>query len=377
MSVVRSLTKFFSDFKKSLICLLLLLILLHFIWDSHLIRSESHRFVADIKGTNIALNIDKNDASDDVINSIINSYNNANKNNNKNHANDNKNNANNNNNANKNNNNGDVINIALNKGFLDQISDSDEGEDDDDGGENVDGDSFDIHQEYVDKVKPKNFSTNAKNDNHKATTSQPSKQQQQLNIGEEKQSEQHIPTIKVAIGSGLTSAGIVSLTEENLSEKMYMFTKFLPSFCKTASVNVSEGIERQLKENNNNNNNNKDKNKNSVNNRPLQYEYHFYIAYDYVDKTLNDLIKSGSFYKTFNQTVTKHCPNSLKFGLHFVRCDHTKHPAWAQNDAMIEANLDDVEYFYRINDDTIMVSGNWTNQFIDILVNRTIESSAN
>jgi hypothetical protein len=48
-------------------------------------------------------------------------------------------------------------------------------------------------------------------------------------------------------------------------------------------------------------------------------------------------------------------------------CPHTRKPAWAQNDAMIEAYLSGMEYFYRVNDDTLMKTTNWTERFIDTL----------
>jgi len=53
--------------------------------------------------------------------------------------------------------------------------------------------------------------------------------------------------------------------------------------------------------------------------------------------------------------------------LHFLECHHTGHPAWAQNDAMIEAYLDGSEYFYRVNDDSVMQTGGWTDVFVATL----------
>ncbi len=34
--------------------------------------------------------------------------------------------------------------------------------------------------------------------------------------------------------------------------------------------------------------------------------------------------------------------------LHLVDCDHAGNPAWAQNDAMMTAYMDNVAYFFRV-----------------------------
>lgn len=53
--------------------------------------------------------------------------------------------------------------------------------------------------------------------------------------------------------------------------------------------------------------------------------------------------------------------------LHLVECQHSGRPAWAQNDAMMAAYMDNMDYYYRINDDTIMETTGWTEKFIDEL----------
>ena len=37
-----------------------------------------------------------------------------------------------------------------------------------------------------------------------------------------------------------------------------------------------------------------------------------------------------------------------------VHCNHRGKPAWAQNDAMMEAYIDGMDFGYRINDDTLL-----------------------
>ena len=53
--------------------------------------------------------------------------------------------------------------------------------------------------------------------------------------------------------------------------------------------------------------------------------------------------------------------------MELVHCNHNGKPAWAQNDAMMEAYIDGMDYSYRINDDTILGTPGWTEKFINIL----------
>ena len=50
-----------------------------------------------------------------------------------------------------------------------------------------------------------------------------------------------------------------------------------------------------------------------------------------------------------------------------VHCQHGGNPAWAQNDAMMQAYLEGVTYFFRVNDDTKILVKNWTEKFIENL----------
>ena len=50
-----------------------------------------------------------------------------------------------------------------------------------------------------------------------------------------------------------------------------------------------------------------------------------------------------------------------------VHCNHNGKPAWAQNDAMMEAYIDGMDYSYRINDDTLLKTPGWTEKFINAL----------
>ena len=57
----------------------------------------------------------------------------------------------------------------------------------------------------------------------------------------------------------------------------------------------------------------------------------------------------------------------MNVSLHLVECQHSGRPAWAQNDAMMAAYMDNMDYYYRVNDDTVMETTGWTEKFIDEL----------
>jgi len=138
----------------------------------------------------------------------------------------------------------------------------------------------------------------------------------------------------IAIGMGFTT--------RNVSMKNIMaipfFKSLMPSFCKTASSG---------------------------------YSYRFFLAYDYDDEHMSNESFVNNFKQTFMLYTKEKCPRSSEYSMHLIVCSHSGRPAWAQNDAMIEAYLAGLDYFYRINDDTVMQSKNWTERFIDTLEHLT------
>ena len=66
--------------------------------------------------------------------------------------------------------------------------------------------------------------------------------------------------------------------------------------------------------------------------------------------------------RTFDEEMKNLCekPRGIRTSLHLVTCTHAGLPTWAQNDAMLEAYIDHVDYFYRINDDTKYVDRSFT-----------------
>ena len=141
--------------------------------------------------------------------------------------------------------------------------------------------------------------------------------------------------LSVAVGLAITTKRSKPLVSSPVGIKCPFFKSLLPSFCKTASKG---------------------------------YNYRFYLAYDAQDKHLKENSFKTTFVRAFNDYVTGHCPRNSSYSIKLVRCDHTGKPAWAQNDAMIDAYLDDVDYYYRVNDDTVMQTSGWTEKFIHTLV---------
>lgn len=145
--------------------------------------------------------------------------------------------------------------------------------------------------------------------------------------------------VRIALALGITSRGVRKLNATNMDSKFLFFKTLLPSFCRT----MSRG-----------------------------YAYDFYTAYDFSDKLLSNGAIVQAFEHTFKNITFSLCPpqdDLTRVELHMTRCSHQRKPPWAQNDAMIEAYLDGMEYLYRINDDTIMNSSNWTEIMITTLHN--------
>ena len=139
----------------------------------------------------------------------------------------------------------------------------------------------------------------------------------------------------VAIGCAITSRDVPlwMLQDLTIYKGLVFFKSLLPSFCATASGG---------------------------------YRYAFYLGYDHDDAFFNRTTNLNIFLATFQDITTSMC-RGLALELHFVAGNYSRRPAWSQNDAMIEAYQNGAEYFYRINDDTIMASSNWTDKFITAL----------
>lgn len=137
----------------------------------------------------------------------------------------------------------------------------------------------------------------------------------------------------IGIGCAVTSFGMKSITAQNMQRRLPFLKSLLPSFCDT----MSSG-----------------------------YHYHFYLAYDFSDRLFRRRKIKEAFHRVFNNYTAKHCikDDTTSVHLRFVKCNHKRKPARAQNDAMMQAYLDGMEYFHRINDDTRINSPHWTNIYI-------------
>ena len=118
----------------------------------------------------------------------------------------------------------------------------------------------------------------------------------------------------VAIGLAVTAHDDPDLTLENVGYRLPFLRTLLPSFCRTASVGIV---------------------------------YRFYVAFDVHDPSLSSHQYMIAVYRRFQEVVGELCSKSVNVSLHFVQCNHNRNPAWAQNDAMMEAYLDHIQYYYR------------------------------
>ena len=130
----------------------------------------------------------------------------------------------------------------------------------------------------------------------------------------------------VGMGCAITTKNVSSAEEINTS--LLYFTQLLPSFCKTASPG---------------------------------YFYRFYMGYDFNDTILSTPVGKQVFTKYFHLITTTNCEGDFEVDVQFVQCNHSGKMAWAHNDALLEAYKDGMDYFYMVNDDTIMTTHNWTN----------------
>ena len=133
---------------------------------------------------------------------------------------------------------------------------------------------------------------------------------------------------------GITSRRVQEINGTIIHKNLLFFSQFLPSFCNTSSSG---------------------------------FKYHFYIAFDYNDYFFQQETFLIQFTSLFYEITLKNCPDDSSYKLHFVQCSHSKSPARAQNDAMMIAYMSNMAYFYRINDDTVMTTPNWTTIYIKTL----------
>ena len=135
----------------------------------------------------------------------------------------------------------------------------------------------------------------------------------------------------IVLGCAVTTRNIPNPTKDVLLVRMPLFQHLIPSFCKTGSAG---------------------------------YSYHFYLSHDHNDPFFSRKNSHQEFEQAFTSTITKLCPKTFNVTLNLVECGHMGHPAWAQNDAMFDAYLDNMPYYYRVNDDSVMETPGWSEAFV-------------
>ena len=120
--------------------------------------------------------------------------------------------------------------------------------------------------------------------------------------------------LSVAIGCAITCRKLNDLSSTNVGQKAPVIRTLLSSFCKTASGG---------------------------------FEYHFYLTYDHDDPYFTKDGALEAFRRTFMEIAEKLCTTETMMKLHLIKVMYHSKPAWAQNDAMMEAYLDGVDYMYR------------------------------
>jgi len=141
----------------------------------------------------------------------------------------------------------------------------------------------------------------------------------------------------VAVGGGITSNKLSEVQDASVTKKFPLFTMLLPSFCKTIIGDWQ------------------------------MYVYHFYLAYDATDQYFKQAYNRKAFETEFRRVLKQYCVHDTGSVLHLLECAHSGRPAWAQNDAMIAAYLNGADYFYRLNDDTVLSTANWLSAFTNVL----------
>ena len=78
------------------------------------------------------------------------------------------------------------------------------------------------------------------------------------------------------------------------------------------------------------------------------------------------------FLSRLNKTLQACKRPRMRIKVKMIVCNHTRHPAWAQNEAMMTAYQDIIDgdynqFFYMVNDDTQFLSQHWTPLLINAL----------
>ena len=103
------------------------------------------------------------------------------------------------------------------------------------------------------------------------------------------------------------------------------------------------------------------------------FRYKIFVAYDHNDLYLNDTLVLGEFNELFITYTKRYCTkNRTSVELRMVYCNYSGKPAWSKNDALMTAYQENFEYYFMLNDDTILVLPGWTEALVNSLANQTL-----
>lgn len=139
----------------------------------------------------------------------------------------------------------------------------------------------------------------------------------------------------IAIGMGITSKKLPLDSIQSTLHRTPFLTLLIPSFCDTMTAN--------------------------------DFSYHFYLGYDKTDPFFSKREKRKAFREKFQEIILRKCPRGHDVYLNMYQCSHNGKPTWAQNDVMMQAYLDNITYFYRVNDDSSMTTRDWATKLVNRL----------
>eukprot|EP00191_Tetraselmis_sp_GSL018_P000200 CAMPEP_0177610164 /NCGR_PEP_ID=MMETSP0419_2-20121207/19600_1 /TAXON_ID=582737 /ORGANISM="Tetraselmis sp., Strain GSL018" /LENGTH=346 /DNA_ID=CAMNT_0019105385 /DNA_START=139 /DNA_END=1179 /DNA_ORIENTATION=+ len=142
---------------------------------------------------------------------------------------------------------------------------------------------------------------------------------------------QHKPMVAVCLGftSRTSSANRAKQAVYGIKGQSPLFNYLIPTLCKTMSPG---------------------------------FRYSLWVAYDHDDPLL-----SLKGVPELMQAAMKEMLPKCEVDFRLMSVPYSGNPTWAQNDAVVAAHKAGADYFYRVNDDTVMVTSGWTEVFVKAL----------
>jgi len=93
------------------------------------------------------------------------------------------------------------------------------------------------------------------------------------------------------------------------------------------------------------------------------FKYSMWLGYDHDDPILSLPGAADLMLEAIKETTGPGCD----IDTHLIRMEYGGNPTWAQNDAILAAHKAGADYFYRVNDDSVLASQQWTEKFVSAL----------